>query len=45
MDAIYCVSKIIPSFYVDKSKWYTIISIYPIKKILKEKYVISNINI
>lgn len=45
MDAIYCVSKIIPSFYVDKSKWHTIISIYPIKKILKEKYVISNINI
>ena len=43
MNAIYCVSKIIPSFYVDKSKWHTIISIYPIKKILKEKYVISKI--
>lgn len=45
MDGKYCVSKIIPSFYVDKSKWHAIISIYPIKKILKEKYVISNINL
>lgn len=45
INAIYCVSKIILSFYVDKSKWHTIISIYPIKKILKEKYVISNMNL
>lgn len=37
MDGKYCVSKIIPFFYVDKSKLNTIISIYPIKKILKEE--------
>ena len=27
MNAIYCISKIIPSFYVDKSKWHTYIDL------------------
>lgn len=27
MNAIYCVSKIIPSFYVDKSKWHMYIDL------------------